>query len=532
MQVKRRNGSRKTGKPGRKDPNHVPVHVANSFESELDCLIGDLSVDSGFKGRYLLSEYKSKYLDTRIVSPKQRRSSAIEKWLKTERANARTNVRIQLRLGGDFGWTSVETLLADAKKIISDVLGPCDSLCLSSHTFGASTRVRRGPSAAFQKHTGIAHVSSSAVTHWREMVSDTLLNDQEICIQESSVLFTVPKKTDIDRVACKEPEINMFLQRSVGSHIRKRLRRFGIDLNDQTRNQELARTALKQKLATLDLSAASDSITTQLVLELLPFEWYSLLDDLRVKSTIIDGEVHSLEMFSSMGNGFTFELESLIFWALTRAICKRSGIKGRISVYGDDIIAPQTAARRIARCFGWFGFKVNPKKSHWSGFFRESCGKHFHAGLDVTPFYVREPVKTMNHIIRLLNRLCEWDGRGFGFITDPRVLHFWLKWRAHVPSSLWGGTDLDDPSALVTGDSPRMRLVPEQVPIDYTYKGRYIGPIDEDQYNRGALLYWFTVRDQQDDPVECDAKRDGRWQTTRQPFWAVRTTWRPDLIRS
>jgi hypothetical protein len=118
------------------------------------------------------------------------------------------------------------------------------------------------------------------------------------------VLFTVPKSSEIDRVACKEPEVNMFMQRSVGAHIRRRLRRVGVDLNDQTVNQHLAKIAVDQGLATIDLSAASDSITEQLVVNWLPPEWFLLLNRLRVHNVDVDGTLHPLQMFSSMGNGF------------------------------------------------------------------------------------------------------------------------------------------------------------------------------------------------------------------------------------
>jgi len=283
-------------------------------------------------------------------------------------------------------------------------------------------------------------------------------------------------------VACKEPEINMFLQRAVGTHIRDNLLKFGIDLRDQTVNQRLAQSALADGLATIDLSAASDSITRQLVFELLPFEWYSLLDDLRVKTVNLpDGSIHTLEMFSSMGNGFTFELESLIFWALTRAVARKLGTKGRISVYGDDIICSQKTAPFLAQIFGWFGFKVNSKKSNWTGSFRESCGKHYDHQWDVTPFYIREPVKTKTDIIRLLNRLLSWDGRGFGLILNQDVLSFHKKWAKAIPESLWGGVDPERIDSLVTGHRPRARLI---------RKTR-----NSSRPEAGALIHWFSVKE-------------------------------------
>jgi hypothetical protein len=271
-------------------------------------------------------------------------------------------------------------------------------------------------------------VTKHAKDHWTRLMCNTHLEDQTLNIVESSVLFTVPKSSHIDRIACKEPEINMFLQKSVGDFIRNRLKKFGINLNDQRINQGLARDALRHGLATVDLSSASDSISRQLVFELLPFEWWSHMEDIRSKSVILPcGKTHILEMFSSMGNGFTFELESLIFWALTRATSRITAIRGRISVYGDDIVCPNELVKPLTHVFNWVGFVVNLTKSFWSGPFRESCGKHYHNSVDVSPFFLREPVRKKTDIIRLLNRLLEWDGRGWGFFINPSARAFHLN---------------------------------------------------------------------------------------------------------
>jgi len=182
---------------------------------------------------------------------------------------------------------------------------------------------------------------------------------------EESVLFTVPKKTEIDRVACKEPEGNMLLQRSLGEVIRSKLRRYGIDLNDQSRNQRLAQSALKDGLATIDLSSASDLISRQLVFNLLPFDWWSILDDLRVKSTLLpSGEKHSLEMFSSMGNGYTFELESLLFLCLMLASREAEGcLNTRLSIFGDDMICHPKVADTLIPLLTVSGFTINKEKN-------------------------------------------------------------------------------------------------------------------------------------------------------------------------
>ena len=148
-----------------------------------------------------------------------------------------------------------------------------------------------------------------------------------------NVMFTVPKNSEIDRCACKEPDLNMFLQKGFGNQIRYLLKKkAGVDLNNQLINRELARVgSVDGSLMTVDLSSASDSVTSALVGRLLPPDWFWYLDLVRSPVTMIDGEVHLNEMFSSMGNGFTFELESLLFYAITRATAYFGGWNGHIS---------------------------------------------------------------------------------------------------------------------------------------------------------------------------------------------------------
>lgn len=441
----------------------------------VDSIIPDLlsSLDEswpGFATQYLKDELLSKFVGKDTDPPDVRRDRGIAKFLEAERLNERTNFRLQYAsiVDKDFVWIQYGSLIRRIRRLIRTILGPLNEEEIFrsfSHTNGASTRVRRSPIAALHKLRGDAHITESALQHWELAVNvdnGVHINaSQTVEFVQGSELFTVPKKSDIDRVACKEPEINMLLQRACGRHIRGRLRRFGIDLNDQGHNQRLAADAVRLGLATIDLSSASDTITSILVQQLLPTDWWSLLDDLRVKSTYIKShnKVHHLEMFSSMGNGFTFELESLIFFAITRVVAGSSGHSTKfISVYGDDIIAPTAVVPRLMRILRFFGFIPNEKKTHYKGSFRESCGKHYMQGFDVSPFYIRRPVATLPDLIRLLNRVMEWDARGWGFMMTPSLIAFHWKYSQHVPRRFWGGVDPEDVTALVTGHAPRYRL--------------------------------------------------------------------------
>jgi len=88
-----------------------------------------------------------------------------------------------------------------------------------------------------------------------------------------------------------------------------------------------------------------------------------------------------------MGNGFTFELESLIFYALTVATCRIEGIRPDVTVYGDDIICPPSAVALLTSVFAFCGLTINKSKSYTEGPFRESCGTDYFKGVNVRPYY-------------------------------------------------------------------------------------------------------------------------------------------------
>jgi hypothetical protein len=243
-----------------------------------------------------------------------------------------------------------------------------------------------------------------------------------------NVMITVPKSAKTDRVICYEPHMNIRLQLAVGGHIRSRLKKFGIDLDDQSVNQRRALEASASGvLATLDLRSASDTLSRELVYELLPFDWACLLDDLRSKyTTWPGGQVRLNEKFSSMGNGYTFELESLIFYALV------SAVSGDVTVYGDDIILPAENFSDAVEALEYAGFATNPAKSFSTGPFRESCGTDAFGGFLVTPVYLRRLPKTVEDVVKLHNAIRRWALQD-GNPGDPSLRKLLQKWRGIHP---------------------------------------------------------------------------------------------------
>jgi len=261
-----------------------------------------------------------------------------------------------------------------------------------------------------------------------------------IKVEVGNKVTTVPKNAKTDRVIAVEPSLNLWFQKGIGKMIRRRLRRFGIDLDNQAKNQNLARIGSKYgHLATIDFSSASDTIASRLVYELVPRDWFHAMSLTRCESGQIDGTVFKWEKFSSMGNGYTFELESLIFYAIARVLSTTA------SVYGDDVIIDTNAVEDFIEVSTFYGFIVNPKKSHWSSPFRESCGAHYFEGRDVTPIYQKELVSDTINGYKAANRIRSFARTSLGY--DRRYYRSWIlavttipkEWRLFGPRLLGDG---------------------------------------------------------------------------------------------
>jgi hypothetical protein len=468
-----------------KDRNLISIPIPGDLTDQLIAKIEGLS--PSIKTDYLKANYLSKFVGPLTDSPLLRRTRAIEKWLETERQNEETNERLIIT-DGEYNIlprVMLSRFVDFCTDLVIRIIGevPPEESLIGSFSGGASTSRPRTVSHPATKYVGKSHVTSRALDVFNDTLSmmplwqqsqESQEKDQllEIEVVPGNVLFTVPKKSDIDRVACKEPDLNMFIQKGIGRYFRKALYKHGINLNDQSINRSLAwKGSVSDELSTLDLSSASDSVTRELVFMMLPPFWFTLLDSTRSPVTNIDGEEHRNEMFSSMGNGFTFELESLLFYVLARATAYFRGVSGVISVYGDDIICPKGMSHDLVSVLKFFGFTVNSEKSSFEGPFRESCGGHYYNGLDITPFFIRKPIDTIVDLIHTANSLRQWsscilpsfseDRRPLVGVLDPEVEPIWLWLKGFIPSDLWGGVDTSFKYQLVSNDKPRMRISEE-----------------------------------------------------------------------
>lgn len=182
---------------------------------------------------------------------------------------------------------------------------------------------------------------------------------------------TVPKNNLKDRSICLEPLCNMLVQRAVGLGIRTCLKdKLGIDLDflaDVHRNK-----ICDPNVATIDLSDCSDAISIRLVSYLLPKRVLNKVLACRSDMTLgPDDNYYVVNKVSSMGNGFTFDLMTLILTALTRSFDSTA------TVFGDDIICQNHCAVDVVDNLRIAGFIVNVEKTYINSDYRESCGSHF-----------------------------------------------------------------------------------------------------------------------------------------------------------
>lgn len=216
----------------------------------------------------------------------------------------------------------------------------------------------------------------------------------------------VPKTVRVHRTIAVEPLLNGFVQKGVDKYMRQRLFRHGIDLKDQSRNQRLAQLGSVEgsdPFITIDLSNASDSISIALAKDVLPPEWFSFLNAIRSPSYKLNGVVQRYHKFVSMGNGFCFPLETLVFASVCAAAYEEVNLPQDFSVYGDDIIVRQSVARRVLQILHCIGFRHNSDKTFLSGPFRESCGADWYLGRDVRPVTLDYKLDNFRNIIKFHN---------------------------------------------------------------------------------------------------------------------------------
>jgi len=302
----------------------------------------------------------------------------------------------------------VERVLSRASRKILQILGPEGPPSLNDVKVrfgkGATTRTPKRIASARRKlreglTCGEGFLSAVQAAIWEipgwynHRFDDGSIDSALLTVYvDDGRLEFVPKNCKTHRAVTPSPNLDVMFQLGVGDYLTARLRQFGVDLSDQSLNKELARKgSLTGALATLDLSSASDTISIELVYSLLPVDWANFLWSFRTPTVRYKNEVLRLQKFSSMGNGYTFPLETLIFYALASvSVDEVECLDRTVSVYGDDIIVPIEAVPLLEEILFVTGFKLNKLKSFSTGHFRESCGGDYLWGIDVRPSFVKD----------------------------------------------------------------------------------------------------------------------------------------------
>lgn len=356
---------------------------------------------------------------------------------------------------------------------------------LASWRFGPRTsfgNVGKHPAEKIEEPMGCTDLCEPYVKRLRASntyfsAEDRLSKDGGRRIVLGSKLSTVPKNEDTMRTIAIEPSGNMCMQLAAGTYLEGTLRHIGLDIKkQQPLNKALARLgSFDGSLATLDLSSASDHISPDLVRALFPREWYDLLMEIRSPTIRVNGEFIEQNMMSTMGNGFTFPLMTLIIVSLIYAN-KRISHSGPslfinwsdTAVYGDDIIIPVKEYLSVVDVLQRAGFVVNKDKSYGSGPFRESCGGDYWDGVDITPFYVQS-LATDSEIYVAINQLTLWSSsRDFIPTTSLRYLVSLLRKGPYfVP--FW----LSPTAGVHTTEVSRRYKYLKPIGTPRTYTGRY-----------------------------------------------------------
>lgn len=254
----------------------------------------------------------------------------------------------------------------------------------------------------------------------------------------SNKLSFVPKNDKESRTICTEPTLNTLFQLGFGKILERRLMRFfGINLQDQQfKNRALARLgSITNGLSTIDLSSASDSISLNMLRWILPASFLRMLEFSRCASSEVpnSGTVN-LNMVSTMGNGYTFPLQTILFsavvaaclsirgipWQRTpsfsssdgwiRRVVRSAGSDELWGVFGDDIIVPQSCTEDVINTLNILGFTINRDKTFVEGPFRESCGHDFYRGVMIRGIYVKS-LDTLQDCASVLNQLTRFCSR-------------------------------------------------------------------------------------------------------------------------
>lgn len=276
---------------------------------------------------------------------------------------------------------------------------------------------------------------------------------------DSVVVVAVPKNYKAPRIIAKVPTFQQFHMQGLRKLMERQISKSPycdlIVLDDQRINQEWSRLgSVYGCYATIDLSAASDSISQNLAEQVLPSNWFRAIDRWNPPMIEVDGKKYVRYIFLTSGSGVTFLSESSIFLAVALSATEYVRIYTQEwiadpRVYGDDIICDDRVYDTLVCFLELLGFKVNLDKSFTgTSRYRESCGAEWFCGLDTaTKYFPRKQIRLetpegLQSLISLQHRLYEFKSVDDWFVNYIRKLAK-ARWKIDMTSS-YPGTDCDD----------------------------------------------------------------------------------------
>lgn len=372
-----------------------------------------------FAAAYVKAHFFDRFFYTaEVANDSALNSEATARFLQTVREGEEANERIRMRSCDSH----MNSVLCEASLIAGRILGELDypeifNAC--KHGPGASTTVRVRDSYLDIKAVDISGTRSMLETftrhylQWDVSLRDWLVKGLRHCrrnlgfrVIEHLKMSFVPNKFDKKRGICPETTLGMFFQLGTGKIIAQLLAQFAnIDIETQADCHRLlvVKASLLKELglATIDWSEASDRVWLEICRAVLPSDWYEWLIHIRTGAVLVGDHVVELPMISTMGNGYTFPLETLVFYVLLCGLARTHGVAELgISVFGDDCVVPVALMPHVHTLAVELGWKLNLAKSFEDGGFRESCGVDAYRGLRIRTFKIKRPVDTTTNTLK------------------------------------------------------------------------------------------------------------------------------------
>jgi len=354
-----------------------------------------------------------------------------------------------------------------------------------------------------------------------------------------SKVVSVPKTLKTPRIIAIEPTCMQYTQQALMEVIVDTLERDdflkgAIGFTDQVPNQELARIgSVDGSLATIDLSEASDRVSNLLVCRMLkrfPHLSGAVQACRSTKANVPNYGIIPLVKFASMGSALCFPIEAMVFLTivccgyeqeLNRQLTKKtlSAFLRKVRVYGDDIVVPVEYVRAVVDNLELFGLKVNAKKSFWTGKFRESCGKDYYDGSDVSVTYLRRNIPSQTRDVSGMISMVSFRNQLYkaGLWKTVEVLDHHMRGLASFPVVLESSPVLGRHSFL--GYETQKMCPTLHRPLVKGYVVKAV-PRKSKISGEGALLKFFLKRGS--DPI-FDVKHLERYG--RPEFVDIKTRW-------